>query len=156
LEFRELLNKKKTLGEWRLTEELAPVIEELVEPESLVKLMDSALKAIDEAVREHKSSVLNRLEIYVSKYIIGCMLDVAAEYVTKIPLDKLVPYIVIGALYEVFRDRSRAEKYAEMLEEYAEKYSEETVKGLLLFVNMVDDAIRAVQREIAEYGKPLI
>ena len=155
MEFRELLDKKKTVGEWRTIEELTPVIDRLVKPDALLKFVNSALTAIGEAVGEHRSSVLARLEIYVYKYLIGSILDVVAEY-TKVPLGKLVPYIVMGAIYEIFRDNRSIEKYAKLLNEYADAYPEETVTGLLLFTNIVDSAVRAVQREIAEYGKPLI
>jgi hypothetical protein len=156
LEFRELLDKKKTIGEWRAIEELTPVIDELVEPDALLKFVNSALKVIDEVTGEHRFSVLARLEIYVSKYLIGSILDVAAEYTTKVPLGKLVPYIVMGAIYEILRDNRNIEKYAKLLNEYADTYPEETVKGLLMFTNIVDSAIGAVKREVAEYGKPLI
>jgi hypothetical protein len=168
LEFRELLNKKKTLGEWRVVEELTPIIEKLVEQESLMKLMDSTLRAIDEALPGYRYIATGRTREYISRYFLVSVLDEAVEYVTW---EKLIPYLTLGALsvvldtyikyMEAEEEEMKAlwkkdiEKYARLLKEYAEKYADFVVKGLLLFVNIVNSAIEQLKREIKEFGRPL-
>jgi hypothetical protein len=172
LEFRELLNKKKTLGEWRVVEELTPIIEKLVEQESLMKLMDSTLRAIDEALPGYRYTAIVNVKELISRYFLVSVLDEAVEYVTfKTAWEKLIPYITLGALsivldtyikyMEAGEEEMKAlwkkdiEKYARLLKEYAEKYADFVVKGLLLFVNIVNSAIEQLKREIKEFGRPL-
>jgi len=172
LEFRELLTKKRTTGEWRLIEELSPIIDELVEPESLTKLMDSVLAAVEEVLPEYKLNVLIRVFEYAAYYFMGSVLDLATEHITfKTAWEKLIPYITMAAFFRILdayeeyltarEEETKAlwkrdiEKYARLLKEYAERYPDLTVKGLLLFANIVDDAVKAVGREITEFGRPL-
>jgi hypothetical protein len=172
LDFRELLSKKKSLGEWRLAEELAPVVDKLMERDSLIKLMDSALASIEEVLPEYKLSVLARLFEYVANYFMDSVLDVASDYVVlRDAWEKLIPHIVMAALssildaYEEYLTarsesvktlwRADIEKYSRLLKKYAERYPEETARGLLLFVNAVDTAVRQIGREIVEFGHPL-
>jgi hypothetical protein len=171
LDFRELLSKKKTIGEWRLIEELTPVIDELVEPESLIKLMDTALVAVEEVLPEYRLNALVRISENVAYYFMNSILDMATEYVTfKTAWEKLIPYITMAAFFEIFDTyeeyltareenkallRQRIEKYAKLLKEYAERYPDLTVKGLLLFANIIDNTVKVLGREIAEFGHPL-
>ena len=172
MEFRELLAKKRSVAEWRLVEELTPVIDKMVEPESLMKLMDSVLVAVEEALPEYKLSVLTRVLERAAYYFMGSVLDLATEYITlKTAWEKLIPHITMAALFSALdayeeyltaREegmkalwRRDIEKYARLLKEYAERYPDLTVKGLLLFANIVDDAVKAAKREVAEFGRPL-
>ena len=128
------------------------------------------MAAIDEVLPGYRSVALSRIERHVYTLIVVSLLNRAAEYITlERAWEKLIPYISMGAFHEVFslyekyltaREeelkaiyRDKIERYARLLKEYAERYPDLTVRGLLLFVNTVDFAVKATKRELEEYRR---
>jgi hypothetical protein len=172
LEFRELLTKKKTIGEWRLGEELTPVIDKLVKPDSLLKLMDSVLKYIKEEVPRYQYHALHRINTYISRIVIREILRALDKYHDFGKAGELVlEYIILGFLgdiLEMYSDlvwteeeegeeiKEEINRHAKTLVAYAETYPDETTWGLIKFIDYVADAVEEVKEETSKYGYSLM
>jgi hypothetical protein len=173
LEFRELLTKKKTIGEWGLEEELTPVIDKLVKPDSLLKLMDGVLKYIKEEVPIYQYHVLRRINTYISRIVIREILEALDKYHSfEKAGEHALEYIILSFLDDtlnMYRElmetkeeeeseeiKEEINKHARTLVAYARAYPDETTRGLIKFINYVADAVEEVKEEINKYGYPLI
>jgi hypothetical protein len=173
LEFHELLTKKKTIGEWRLEEELTPVIDKLVKTDALLKFMDSVLKYIEEETPRYKYSALRRIDNSISRIAISGILRAFSKYTNleKAAMDAL-EYIVLSLLGDVLNmygdlietkneeEKRKLEReidgHAKTLVAYAKAYPDKTVWGLITFVDIVADKVKDVKEEVSTYGHPLM
>ncbi|MCL7390202.1 MAG: hypothetical protein LZ173_09800 [Thaumarchaeota archaeon] len=173
MELHELLTKKKTIGEWRLTEELTPVIDRLVQRDALLRFMDSVLKYIDEEVARYEYYALTRIDKYATSITIHEILVAMREYINpERAIMKVLEYPIASMFneilykyHELLEEREEREKekidkeinkYISVLIEYAERYPHLVVKGLITFADMAADAVKDVKEEIDIYGHPLM
>jgi hypothetical protein len=173
LEFRELLTKKKTIGEWELEEELTPVIDKLVKPDSLLKLMDGVLKYIKEEVPRYPYHALHRINTYISRIVIREILETLDKYHDFGKAgERVLEYIILSFLGDILNMYSelveaKEEKESEEIKEeinrhartlvaYAKAYPDKTTWGLIKFINYVADVVEEVKEEVSRYGYPLI